>query len=589
MSGEAWYTLAVAVVVVVVLVRDLLPPSAAFVGAMVAVLVPGVVEPAEAFSGFSNPATITIAAVYVLARGIEKTGILGPFLAATLAPGGSDRRVLARLTAPVAALSALMNNTPIVAVLAPQVERWAEREGRSPSMFLMPLSFAAILGGVVTVIGTATNLVVSGLFEAAGMEPMGFFEISKVGLPAAAVGLVVLVWLGPRLLPDRRSALQELGAEIRQFAIEMIVLEGGALDGATVEGGGLRHLAGVFLAEIERGGDVLAPVAPDMRMRGGDRLRFYGRARDVVDLDARKGLRMAAEDQVSSLDTRRAAYFEAVVGAASPLVGRTLKESGFRDRYQAAVVAIHRAGQRLDRKLGSIPLRVGDTLLLVADPGWSARWRSHNHFLLAAPLEAPPPAGPRHAGRVAVVLASVVVLAASGATPLVSAALVGAVGMVLLGVLTPGEARAAVDLDVIVMIAAAFGFAAAMGTSGLALEIAVGVVDVFGGLGDLGLLAGVVIATSVLTQVVTNNAAALLLFPIAVNTATEVGLNPRGFGMAVAVTAALAFLTPIGYQTNIMVYGPGGYRFTDYLRLGLPLTVATIGIILVLVPVFWPL
>ncbi len=589
MSGEAWYTLAVAVVVVVVLVRDLLPPSAAFVGAMVAVLVPGVVEPAEAFSGFSNPATITIAAVYVLARGIEKTGILGPFLAATLAPGGSDRRVLARLTAPVAALSALMNNTPIVAVLAPQVERWAEREGRSPSMFLMPLSFAAILGGVVTVIGTATNLVVSGLFEAAGMEPMGFFEISKVGLPAAAVGLVVLVWLGPRLLPDRRSALQELGAEIRQFAIEMIVLEGGALDGATVEGGGLRHLSGVFLAEIERGGDVLAPVAPDMRMRGGDRLRFYGRARDVVDLDARKGLRMAAEDQVSSLDTRRAAYFEAVVGAASPLVGRTLKESGFRDRYQAAVVAIHRAGQRLDRKLGSIPLRVGDTLLLVADPGWSARWRSHNHFLLAAPLEAPPPAGPRHAGRVAVVLASVVVLAASGATPLVSAALVGAVGMVLLGVLTPGEARAAVDLDVIVMIAAAFGFAAAMGTSGLALEIAVGVVDVFGGLGDLGLLAGVVIATSVLTQVVTNNAAALLLFPIAVNTATEVGLNPRGFGMAVAVTAALAFLTPIGYQTNIMVYGPGGYRFTDYLRLGLPLTVATIGIILVLVPVFWPL
>ncbi len=589
MSGEAWYTLAVAVVVVVVLVRDLLPPSAAFVGAMVAVLVPGIVEPAEAFSGFSNPAPITIAAVYVLARGVEKTGALAPLTAATLSAGGGDRAVLARLAVPVAGLSAFMNNTPIVALLVPHVERWAEREGRSPSTFLMPLSFAAILGGLVTVIGTATNLVVSGLFEAAGLEPMGFFEITKIGLPVALAGLVLLVWLAPVLLPRRRSAVQELGDEFREFSIEMVVVPGDSLDGSTVEAGGLRHLAGVFLAEVDRQGDVIAPVAPGMRLRGGDRLRFYGRAREVVDLQGRRGLRLAAEDDETGVDTRRAAYFEAVVGAASPLVGRTLKAAGFRDRYQAAVVAIHRAGHRVDRKLGSVPLRVGDTLLLVADPGWAARWRSHNHFLLAAPLDAPPPAGPRYTGRVLAVGAVVVALAATGATPLVSAALLGAVGLVVLGVLTPTEARHAVNLDVVIMIAAAIGFATAMRTSGLAQEVAEGVVDAFGGLGDLGILAGVVLATTLLKELVTNNAAALLVFPIAVTTAAQLGLNPRAFGMAVAVAAASSFLTPIGYQTNVMVYGPGGYRFTDYLRLGVPLTLATIGIILVLVPVFWPL
>ncbi len=589
MSWEAWYTLAVTAVVVAVLVRDLLAPSAAFIGAMVAVLVPGIVTTEQAFSGFSNPAPITIAAMYVLARAVEMTGALQPIVSATLGDEGGARSALARLMVPAAGASAFINNTPIVAMLVPQVERWAEGRGWSPSTFLMPLSFAAILGGLVTVIGTASNLVVSGLFEAAGMEPMGFFEITKVGLPVAAAGMLLVVALAPAVLPPRRSVRQDVGGDIREFAVDMVVIPDGPLDGVTVEEGSLRHLSGVFLVELERSGELIAPVSPRTRLHGGDRLRFYGRPGQIVDLQAMRGLVSAERDHVMELDTARSAYFEAVVGAASPLAGRTLREAGFRERYQAAVVAIHRAGHRVDSKLGSVRLRVGDTLLILADPGFRARWHDHNHFLLIAPLAGSPAPVTRGASRVGLVLAGVVALAVSGATPLVSAVLLGAVAMVLAGVLTPQEARHAVNFDVILMIAAAIGFASALQESGLAGTIAEGVVDVFGTLGDLGVLLGVVLVTIALTELVANSASALLVFPVAVSSAAALGLNPRAFGMAVAVAAASSFLTPIGYQTNIMVYGPGGYRFADYARLGLPVSLATIGIVVALVPVFWPL
>ncbi|MEE8330165.1 MAG: SLC13 family permease, partial [Acidimicrobiia bacterium] len=236
MSWEAWYTLAVVAVVVVILTRDLLPPAGAFLAALVAVLVPEIIEPGEAFSGFSNPAPITIAALYVLAGAVEKTGTVTTFVSSVFGSNGSTRVALARITVPTTTASAFLNNTPIVAMLIPQVERWSESRGRSPSRYLMPLSFAAILGGVVTVIGTATNLVVSGLFVAEGMEPIGFFEITKVGLPMAIIGIGVIVLLSPVVTPDRRSAYQEMVEDVRQYAVEMAVAPGQALDGKTVAG-----------------------------------------------------------------------------------------------------------------------------------------------------------------------------------------------------------------------------------------------------------------------------------------------------------------------------------------------------------------
>lgn len=587
MNPEAWLVLVVVVGVLVALIRDLASPAATMVTAMVVVLVTGVVGPEQALSGFSNPAPITVAALYVLARSVEKTGALAPIVGRVLGRGDGARRTLLRLLAPTTVSSAFLNNTPIVAMLLPQIRSWCDERRLSPSLYLMPLSFAALLGGVMTVMGTSTNIVVSGLMEESGMGALGFFELAAIGVPIAVVGTALIVLLAPLVLPERRPARPDLDEEARQFVTEMVVDRGGPLDGRRVEEAGLRHLSSVFLATIEREGSLIAPVAPEEVLRGGDRLRFVGRVKHVVDLSAIRGLTPEANSHVLDLDTVSARYFEAVIGAESPLVGTTLKEVGFRRRYQGVVMAIHRAGQRVDAKLGEVVLRVGDTLLILADPGFRSRWGDRSDFLVVSEQGATPAViGPK-AVIVGVVAAGIVALASTGVVPILQASLLGAVVLLGARVLTPSEARAAVDLDVIVLIAAAFGVAHAVSVSGLADAIAGALVGALSGFGPRGLLLGVTLATVVLTAVVTNNAAALLMFPVAVATATQAGLDPRGFAVAVAVAASVDFLTPIGYQTNTMVYGPGGYRFGDYARLGAPITVMVVLTLVGLVPIFW--
>ncbi len=590
MGWEAWFTLAVVVAVMAALARDLYPPAMVLVAAMVAVLAAGIVTPAEALSGFSNPAPVTIAALYVVSAAARRAGLLDPVVAWALGDGDSPTRGLARLLPPVTAASAVFNNTPIVAMLVPQVERWASRHRRSVSALLMPLSFAAVLGGVVTLMGTATNVVVSGLLEAEGLAPLGFFEITRVGLPVAVAGLAVLVVAAPRLLPDRKSAEEQALAGFRDFTVAMRVEPDGPLVGKTVDRAGLRHLHGVFLARLEHEANPVVPVAPDRRLAAGDVLHFVGRVDDVKDLAQIPGLAPAEADQVEGLGTDRVSYFQAVVGPSSPAVGKSIRDFGFRGRYQAAVVAIHRAGERIHAKLGDVVLRPGDTLLVAADPGWGRRWGDRHDFLLVSPLgdaETAPKA--RRPWAFVALVVGMVVTVAAGWLPLVTAALLAAALVVVGGFVTVAEARRSVDLDVVVTIAAAFGLAAAMETSGLAAALGDGLVSSLGPLGPVGVLAGVVVATTVLKELVTNNAAVLILLPIALATAADLGLQPRGFALAVAVAAATPFLTPIGYQTNLMVYGPGGYRFGDYLRLGTPLTVLVIVLVLALVPVFWPL
>ena len=586
MSWQAWYTLAVVGTTVYILARDLMAPAAAMVGGMIALLLAGVIGTGDALQGFSNPAPITVAALYVLARAVDKTGGLQPLVNAALGGSTSPRWSLLRLLSPTAAASAFLNNTPIVAMLAPQVTEWAERRGISPSRYLMPLSFATILGGVITVIGTSTNLVVSGLMEQQGLGAMGMFEIGRIGLPVAVAGLAIVVILAPLVLPERRQPRRALEGEgAREFVVSMRVVDGGPLDGRAVEEGGLRHLQGVFLVEIERAHDVIAPVGPTTVLRGGDLLTFVGKADLVLDLQNQRGLASAEAKHVARFDTHHHTFYEVVIGPASPLVGKTLRQVEFRGRYQAAVVAIHRAGQRVSGKLGEVRLKVGDTLMLLTDPGFGARWRDSHDFLLTARVGGTPPAVARKAWIVGVIVAGVVLLAGSGMLPILQASLVAGVLLVVLGVLTAGEARGAVDLDVVLVIAASFALGAAIERSGLADVAAGQVVGSFAPLGPRGILLGVVLATVLLTEVITNNAAAVLVFPIGIAAAERAGLDPRGVALAIAVAASASFLTPIGYQTNTMVYGPGGYRFGDYARLGAPLTIIVILVTVVVAPI----
>ena len=577
MSWEAWFTLAVITVAVLVLTRDLISPAVTFMGAVVILLVADVLNPAEAFQGFANPAPITVAALYVLARAVERSGALQPIVTVTLGAGRNVRMALARLTVPVAAASAFLNNTPIIAMLAPQVEEWADQRGDSASRYLMPLSFAAILGGMTTLIGTSTNLVVSGLLQAEGQDPFTMFELTRIALPIALVALVLNVLLAPNLLPVRLPPRQEARVGGRSFSVRMIVEPGGPLDGLAVRDvqAGLPETTRIVY--FERGGEGAGQIAPDKVLLGGDFLTLIGDTDAVLDLHEVSGLASSQQPHLPyEFRSARHAYFEAVIAPESRLVGRSLADVRFLARYQATVVAIHRAGEPVRGGLAQEPLRRGDTLLVISDRGFGDRWRDRNDFLLVSRFGAPSPEPTAKAGIVLGIGAVIVVGAGLNVLPILHLSLLGALALVGFGILTPNQAKDSIDFDVIVVIGAAFGLAAAVEGSGLGHAAAGLVADALGGFGPQGAMAGIIISTIALSSIITNNAAAALVLPIAISTAADFGIDARAAAVAVALSASASFMTPIAYQTNLMVYGPGGYRFGDYARLGTPLTLVVL-------------
>jgi di/tricarboxylate transporter len=588
MEPGAWITLVVLAVLVFVLYTDRVSPGPAVLGATVLLLLLGIITPQQAFAGFSNEAPIVVACLLIVARAVDVAGIMQPIVSRLFRGAESSRGILARLLFPLAGISAFINNTTLVAMTIPAVVDISSRRTLPASRFLMPVSYAAILGGVVTAIGTSTNLTVSGLLTEAGMRPLGLFEPTAVGLPIALAGVAVMVVVVPRLLPDRSPAGGTLAEGGRDFTVSMQVVPGGEADSASVSEAGLRQLQGVFLVEIERNGRSIAPVGPDERLQGGDLLTFVGRVDNVVDLQRVHGLASAEARQIGSLAGTVHAFYELVVGAGGDLVGQTLKQVDFRARYDAAVIAIHRAGQRIDAKLGDVPLRVGDTLLVLSDPGFRNRWRDRPDFLVIAPLSGISPRQPRRAWLIGAVFLGFIVATGSGLVPILQASIAAALIVIATGVLTVRQARDAVDLQIVIMIAAAFGLGAAVSSSGLADTIAGGLVNVMSPLGAIGALAAILIATMALTELLSNNAAAALMFPIGVATAATLGVDARAFVIVIMLGASLSFLTPIGYQTNLMVYGLGGYRFGDYTRVGLPLNLVCIVLTLTLVPIVFP-
>lgn len=577
MIWEAWLTLGVITGAVLVLTRDLVSPAVAFMAAVVVLLVADVVTPLQAFQGFSNPAPITVAALYVLARAVEKSGALQPMVRATLGTARSVRGALARMTVPVAAASAFLNNTPIIAMLSPQIGEWADKRGDSASRYLMPLSFAAILGGMTTLIGTSTNLVVSGLLETEGYEPFTMFELTRIALPLALAGLVIAIVASPVLLPDRLPPRREAREGGRSFSVRMIVEPGGPLDGLRMDQAWSSLPAGATMVYFERDGEGAGQPHPDTVLQGGDFLTLLGDTDVVLKLHDVSGLASSQQPHLPfEFRSSRHSYFEAVIAPESRLVGKSLIDIRFLARYQATVVAIHRAGEPVHGHLAKATLKPGDTLMVIADQGFGERWRGRNDFLLVSRLGAPaPPLSPK-AVVVLGVAAAVVIGAGFQLLPILHLSLLGALALVVLGILSPNEAKDAIDFDVIVVIGAAFGLAAAVEASGLGRSAADLIAAVAGSFGAEGAMAAIVVATIALSSIITNNAAAALVLPIALTSAATFGIDARAAAVAVALSASASFMTPIAYQTNLMVYGPGGYRFGDYARLGTPLTLVVL-------------
>lgn len=598
MTPEVALVLAVLAGALSALALTRVPPDAILVGALTVLLAAplptaegwrvGVLRPEEALAGFANPGLAVVGLLFVVVAGLRETGAVDWLAQAFLGRPRGLRRALLRIVAPVVGTSALLNNTPVVAMLIPAVADWAKRLRIAPSKLMIPLSYAAILGGSCTLIGTSTNLVVAGLLETrTGLPPMGLFEITRVGLPCALIGAAFLVLAGPWLLPNRGSAASVL-ADPREYTLELLVPPGSPLAGRTIEQAGLRNLPGCYLVEIERGGEILSAVGPDQGLRAGDRLLFAGVVESIRDLSNLRGL-APATDQVFKLDSPRyrRRLFEAVVSPSCPMVGRSIRLGRFRTQYDGAVIAVARNGERLRGKIGDIELRPGDTLLVEADPDFDERQRNSRDFLLVSALVDSTPRRHDRAPLALALLLALVVTMSTGWLPLVSAALLVAVGMVLLRCCTLAEARRSIDWSVLIVIGAALALGRALETSGTSTWIARGLLAPAAEHPWLA-LAVVYAITSLLTEVITNNAAVALMFPLAQGVAGELGVSFLPFAIALMMAGSASFATPLGYQTNLMVYGPGGYRFTDFLRIGLPMNVLMGTAAVVLTPLMFP-
>ena len=586
-SIEAWIACATVLAVLVLLASTRMAPDFVLAGALTMLVAAGILSPSQALSGLSNPGLATVAVLFVVAAGLVDTGAVAAVSNTLLGKVRSVTGAQARMMFPVIAVSAFLNNTPVVAILVPVVQDWCRRQRMSVSKFMMPLSFAAILGGTCSLIGTSTNLVVHGLVLAqTDLGPMGLFSIAKVGLPAAIIGAVYVLTMNRRLLPERRPPLTE-NPNAREYAIEMLVREESPIVGRTIEEAGLRHLPGAFLAEIERGSSVLPAVAPTERLQVGDRLVFVGAVDSVVDLVKLKDL-VPAPDELFELDTPRPErkLVEAVISRASPLAGQTIRDGRFRSRYGAVVIAVARDGERLLGKVGDIRLRAGDTLLIEARPSFLEQQRHSRDFLLVSEIQGASP--PRHERALvsAVILSGMVVAAATFADMLL-AALVAAGLMVATRCTTVARARASIDWSVLAVIGASFGLGKSLEVTGAASHLAQSWLALAGE-GPWLALAAVYLVTMLFTEFITNNAAAVLVFPIAQATAGALGVSFWPFVVAIMMAGSASFATPIGYQTNLMVYGPGGYRFTDYIRFGLPLNLLLAAVTICLIPLFWP-
>lgn len=597
--------LAILLLLVAAVVFTRAPLDVAMVGCLILAVLAGEVDAEDAFLGFSNTAVLMIGALFVVASGLRQTGAIDRIAPLLIGRPKTERAVIGRLGLPVTAFSGFMNTTPLVAMFLPVALDLARRLKTSPSRVLLPLSFAGILGGQLTLVGTASNIVVDGLYQeqlaswtqtGVAVDPawrlegsIRFFAVGVSGVVAAILGLGFLIWIGPMLLPDRGQDSSNEDPERYEARFEVVT--GGPLIGKTIEQAGLRHLPDLFLAAIERDGRRLGAVGPDEPLEASDILCFVGSTTGVGELRRIAGLE--SEDKQSSKVVAPSAIrtmVEAVIAPNASFVGRTVRESQFRTIYNAAILAVHRRGARVAGRIGDIQLEAGDVLLLETHQGFLTSHGRGNAFYLATAVEGA--RFPRHERAplaLAILVAMIVCLATGLLSPVVSTWL-AALAMVGTRCVNASMARKSIDFSVLITIGAAIGLGTAVSQSGLGATIGDGMVQLASavGGGDRLLLAAIVLAAAIVAQVATNFGAAVIVFPIAISTAIATGSSPVPFVLGVMAGAGSNFLTPFGYQTNLMVYGPGRYRFLDFPRLGLPILVIVVASATLMIPLVFP-
>jgi di/tricarboxylate transporter len=574
-----WQIIVVSLVlafIIISLYTELIGPAFTFLIGVIILGLFRILTPREILNGFGNDQVAVIIMLLLLGDTIRKTDLIDRILDRIFKQSLSQTGFLARLTAFVGSLSSFMNDTPLVAILMPYVHSWSKRNNIRPSKLLIPLSYAAILGGCVTLIGTSTNLIVSGMVKdqsiIPGLEPVGLFDFTIAGLPMLILGTLYLVLFSNRLLPNRKDAMTNFSNQSREYLVEAEIRSGSGIIGKTIEEANLRNLPGLFLVEISRGEESWPAVPPSMLLEEGDVLVFAGDTATIAEMiNSSSGLTLK---EVGMFKKRRhTEVVELVVSQNAVLVNKTVKEANFRNLYDGAILAVHRNGERIQGKIGNVRLRAGDVLLVLAGEDFGGRSRISNEFYLLS--------------RVAefsnlkwyqnLILfggaATAIITSALGLISLFMALLILMILILAAKITTPKELPKSIDYNLAIIIVLAMALGTAMTKTGMADIIAHFFIDVLKPFGAVGLLAGIFLVTNILGSYITAKAAAALIFPISVTAAMQMDLPTMPFVVIVAHAAAANFITPMGFQTNLMVYGPGGYNFRDYMKIGWPLAV----------------
>lgn len=565
------YVLVVVVFLVLSLYREWFNPALTFFIATVALLLGQVITPVEMLQGLSNQQIILIFLLVLVTAGI-RTVVGTDAFSRLFNPNLSPKAFLFRMMLTVSSLSSVLNNTPIVAFMIPYVKDWAQKTGHPASKFLIPLSFATILGGMITVIGTSTNLVLNGLISQYNLPLLGFQHFFYLGLSVTVLGAAYLYFVGYHLLPSNPNEIEALRENVKEYIIETEIGRGSSLIGKSVKDAGLRNLKDVFLVEIIRDEKVISPVSPDEILEEKDALFFSGNTQAIYQLIKEDNGLSVPENQDTEPE-EQFNFVEAVIPANSELIGVRIRDSDFRKKFHASIIAIHRNGKRVPGKVGEMNLAGGDFLLLLAG---DQRENGSNHekdlFFLSVPKKVK---SERNKNIRVIGLLSVLLLISGvvGLVPLFDICLVILTGFVFFGVLTIAEIRRELDLSLLLILVCSLAVGVALEKSGAADLIADVLVSSVQSLGPVAVLASLFLVTTLLTALITNAAAVSIVFPIAMSIAEQMDLSYTPFFMAIAFAASGDFMTPIGYQTNLMVYGPGGYSFRDFFKVGSPLTV----------------
>jgi len=537
----------------------------------------GILTPKEILSGFANEQIIVIIALLLIGDIIKSKGILNNFFEKLVFRGaGTYNRFLGRMMYVVAGFSAFLNNTPIVAVMMPYVNKWSAKNQIASSKLLIPLSFAAILGGTITLIGTSTNLIVNGMLGEQRVFPqfqsLEMLDFAWVGLPMTIIGVAYLWLVSRKLLPDNLDILKEVEDNMRDYLVNVKIIKNSNFSGKTVGQAGLRNLSSLFLVKVERDRKVFSVISSNFILNKNDILSFAGDTAAISELiEPHNGLML--EEGIEHQNIQKSNLLEVVLSHNSKLIDKTVKQIGFRGKFDASVIAIHRDGEKLKGKIGNIELKAGDVLLMLTGEDFDDLSFRSKEFYRISKLRTYEK--PKTKDSIILIggLILAIILSALKLVPLFIGVLILLAIIMLFGITNPKDVEKGIDFNLGLTIAMALALGLAMSKTGVAADISHGIINFLAPIGVLGLLAGIYIATSLLAAYITNVASVAILFPIVLAVAYEKSLNPLPFVLLIAYAAAANFMTPIGYQTNMMVYGPGSYKFTDYMKIGLPLTV----------------